>query len=177
MFVPDRPGGRLHQRRGGTPTRALVPKKIRHVRPVNRRWSRGGCLAARQRIGPPCPILHLAGDSHARCSPARGTSSIFGTHSGTAQRAGNGGRIYPANRHRLWIRTRSCGRRWPIQSQIGAAFGYDTRTNTLRQILLGLKSVPCTDPPLWGQTPAWCHQVLAWCHKGLVGCGGLVLVL
>ena len=68
--LTHRLGGRLHQRRGGTPTRALVPKKIRHVRPGNRRWSRGGCLAARQRIGPPCPILHQAGDSHARCSPA-----------------------------------------------------------------------------------------------------------
>ena len=68
--LTHRLGGRLHQRRGGTPTRALVPKKIRHVRPGNRRWSRGGCLAARQRVGPPCPILHLAGDSHARCSPA-----------------------------------------------------------------------------------------------------------
>ena len=40
------------------------------IRQGNRRWSRGGCLAARLRIGPPCPILHLAGDSHARCSPA-----------------------------------------------------------------------------------------------------------
>ena len=68
--LTHRLGGRLHQRRGGTPTRVLVPKKIRHVRPGNRRWSRGGCLTARQSIGPPCPILHLAGDSHARCSPA-----------------------------------------------------------------------------------------------------------
>ena len=51
--LTHRLGGRLHQRRGGTPTRVLVPKKIRHVRPGNRRWSRGGCLTARQSIGLP----------------------------------------------------------------------------------------------------------------------------
>ena len=104
----------------------------------------------------------------------RGTGSIFGTNLGTAQRAGDGSRVYPANRHRHWIRTRSCGRRWPIQLQIGAAFGYETRTNTLRQTLLGPKSVPCTNPPLWGKhqlgaTKSWLGATKA--SLGVTGVG------
>ena len=155
-----RPRERSFPRRFVTSVRAIG---IGHAAAA---WQHVSVLARR---APFCTLLAIP--TRAARLP-RGTGSIFGTHSGTAQRAGDGGRIYPANRHRLWIRTRSCGRRWPIQSQIGAAFGYDTRTNTLRQTLLDLKSVPCTNPPLWGQTPAWCHQVLARWHKGLVWCGG-----
>ena len=38
---------------------------------------------------------------------------------------------YPANRHRVCIRTRSCVRRLTILIAIGAAFGYDTRAHVL----------------------------------------------
>ena len=54
-----------------------------------------------------------------------------------------------------------------------AAFGYDTRTNTLRQTLLDLKSAPCTNLPLWGQTSSWCHSG----PPGRFGGWGLVFVL
>ena len=51
-------------------------------------------------------------------------------NAGTAQRARNGRRAYPANRHHVCTCRRSCVRRLTISIPIGAAFGYDTRTHT-----------------------------------------------
>ena len=53
-----------------------------------------------------------------------------------------GSRVYPANRHCDWIRTRSCGRRWPIPTPIGAAFGDEPQGHS-RRILLGRGCIPC----------------------------------
>ena len=53
----------------------------------------------------------------------RATGARRGVNNGAAQRAGDGSRVYPAIRHRLWIRTRSSVRRLTIQRRIGAAFG------------------------------------------------------
>ena len=53
----------------------------------------------------------------------RATGARRGVNNGAAQRAGDGSRVYPAIRHRLWIRTRSSVRRLTIQRLIGAAFG------------------------------------------------------
>ena len=67
-----------------------------------------------------------------------------GVNNGVAQRAGDGGRAYPANRHRVCIITRSCVRRLPILIPIGAAFGYGTRTHTLSRILPGCGAAQST---------------------------------
>ena len=53
---------------------------------------------------------------------------------------------------------------WPIQLQIGAAFGwYETRTNTRRQTLLGLKSVSqrvaVHQSAALGTNTSWCYLV------------------
>ena len=53
----------------------------------------------------------------------RATGARRGVNNGAAQRAGDGSRVYPAIRHRLWIRTRSSVRRLTIQRPTGAAFG------------------------------------------------------
>ena len=61
---------------------------------------------------------------------------------GTAQRARNGRRAYPANRHHVCTCRRSCVRRLTISIPIGAAFGYDTRTHTLRRTPIGRGPIP-----------------------------------
>ena len=60
-----------------------------------------------------------------------------GANAGTARRARDGRRAYPANRHRVCIGTRSCVRRLTISIAIGAAFGHGTRTRTLSRTLTG----------------------------------------
>ena len=63
-------------------------------------------------------------------------------NAGTAQRARNGRRAYPANRHHVCTCRRSCVRRLTISIPIGAAFGYDTRTHTLRRTPIGRGPIP-----------------------------------
>ena len=63
--------------------------------------------------------------SRARCHRVQmATIAERGANAGTARRARDGRRAYPANRHRVCIRTRSCVRRLTISIAIGAAFGY-----------------------------------------------------
>ena len=50
--------------------------------------------------------------------------------------------------------------------------GYETRTNTLRQTLLGLKSVPCTNPPLWGKHQLGATKSWLGATKASLGVGG-----
>ena len=96
------------------------------------------------RIGRTATVACQMVGSHARCHHLpRATGARRGVNAGTAQRAGDGSRAYPANRHRLWIRTRSFVRRWPVQRPIGAASGPVTRTHTLMRKLLGRGSIPC----------------------------------
>ena len=96
------------------------------------------------RIGRTATVTCQMVGSHARCHHlSRATGARRGVNAGTAQRAGDGSRAYPANRHRLWIRTRSFVRRWPVQRPIGAASGPVTRTHTLMRKLLGRGSIPC----------------------------------
>ena len=49
----------------------------------------------------------------------RATGAGPGANAGTAQRAGDGGRTYPANQHRVCIRTLSCVRRLTMLVPIG----------------------------------------------------------
>ena len=61
------------------------------------------------------------------------TGAECGANAVIAQRARDGPRAYQANRHRVCIRTRSGVQRLTISIPIGAAFGHDTRTHTLRR--------------------------------------------
>ena len=91
---------------GGTPTRALVPKKICQVRPGNRRWSRGGCLGGRRRrlrcqrraasARPPTRRRRPAAPTRAACAFPRcrfvcGTSKGIGHIPATHQCRGRSG--------------------------------------------------------------------------------------
>ena len=76
------------------------------------------------RIGRTTTVAFQMVGSHARGhNLPRATGARRGVNNGAAQRAGDGSRVYPAIRHRLWIRTRSSVRRLTIQRRIGAAFG------------------------------------------------------
>ena len=66
-----------------------------------------------------------------------------GANAGTARRARDGRRAYPANRHRVCIRTRSDVRRLTILVPIGAGFGHGTRTRTLSRTLTGREASKC----------------------------------
>ena len=57
----------------------------------------------------------------------RATGAERGENVGTAQRAGDGGRTYPANQHRVCIHTLSCVRRLTMLVPIGTAFGCSAR--------------------------------------------------
>ena len=99
---------------------------------------------------------------HARChNLPRATGARRGVNTGTAQRAGDGGHVYPANGHRLWFRTRSSVWCWPSFTGRSSRFGHDTRTHTLRRILLvlGRGSIPCAG------TASGASGFRTWCQK------------
>ena len=102
---PSAPSTAVGQRACGRPRRGSVAAVLPH-------WSHDDTVAC-QMVG-----------SHARGhNLPRATGARRGVNNGAAQRAGDGSRVYPAIRHRLWIRTRSSVRRLTIQRRIGAAFG------------------------------------------------------
>ena len=137
-------------------SRRVAPVATRHARgrPARRPPPSAGAPAADHaaalwqlccRIGRATTVACQVVDSRARYHRLqRATGAGRGANAGTAQRAGDRGRTYPANRHRVCIRTRSCVRRFPILIAIGAAFGYGTRAHTLSRILLGCGAAQCT---------------------------------
>ena len=77
----------------------------------------------------------------------RATGAGPDANAGTAQRAGDGGRTYPANQHRVCIHTLSCVRRLTMLVPIGTAFGYGTRTHTLSRTLPRREASRCAVHP------------------------------
>ena len=86
------------------------------------------------RIGRTTTVACQVVDSRARYHRLQmATGAECGANAVIAQRARDGPRAYQANRHRVCIRTRSGVQRLTISIPIGAAFGHDTRTHTLRR--------------------------------------------
>ena len=95
------------------------------------------------RIGHTTTVACQAVGSRSSCHRLQtATGAERCANAGTAQRARNGRRAYPANRHHVCTCRRSCVRRLTISIPIGAAFGYDTRTHTLRRTLIGRGPIP-----------------------------------
>ena len=107
----------------GRPRRGAVAAVLPH-------WSHDDGRLSDGRLTLQLPPLQTATGAE-RCANA-----------GTAQRARNGRRAYPANRHHVCTCRRSCVRRLTISIPIGAAFGYDTRTHTLRRTPIGRGPIP-----------------------------------
>ena len=102
------------------------------------------------RVGRTTTITCQVVESHALYHRLqRATGAGRGANAGTAQRAGDGGRTYPANQHRVCIHTLSCVRRLTMLVPIGTAFGYGTRTHplsrTLRSPSIGRAEARATD--------------------------------
>ena len=134
----------------------IAPEAARHARTRSARHpapSAGAPAAAALwqlccRIGTTTTIACQVVDSRARCHRVQmATIAERGANAGTAQRARDGGRAYPANRHRVCIGTRSCVRRLTILVPIGAAFGHGTRTHTLSRTLTGREASKCAVRP------------------------------
>ena len=116
-------------------------------------------------------------DSRARYHRVQmATIAERGANAGTARRARDGRRAYPANRHRVCIRTRSCVRRLTISIAIGAAFGYDTRAHALSRTLTRREASQWSvrRSPSGARVATWCHAVASWCHWGASWCDNLV---
>ena len=136
-------------------SRRIAPVATRHARgrPARRQPPSAGAPAADHaaalwqlccRIGRTTTVAFQMVGSHARGhNLPRATGARRGVNNGAAQRAGDGSRAYPANRHRVCIRTRSCVRRLPLFLSIGAAFGGDPETGKLTGVLAGRGRVPC----------------------------------
>ena len=100
------------------------------------------------RVGRTTTITCQVVESHALYHRLqRATGAGPGANAGTAQRAGDGGRTYPANQHRVCIHTLSCVRRLTMLVPIGTAFGYGTRTHTLSRTLPGREASRCAVRP------------------------------
>ena len=136
-------------------SRRIAPVATRHARgrPARRQPPSAGAPAADHaaalwqlccRIGRTTTVAFQMVGSHARGhNLPRATGARRGVNNGAAKRAGDGDRAYPANRHRVCIRTRSCVRRLPLFLSIGAAFGGDPETGKLTGVLPGRGRVPC----------------------------------
>ena len=130
---------------------------------------RRGAVAAQLccRIGTTTTIACQVVDSRARCHRVQMATVVErGANAGTARRARDGRRAYPANRHRVCIRTRSCVRRLTISIAVGAAFGYDTRAHVPSRTLTGREASQCAVSPQSGQTPAGVTPRATWCLGG-----------
>ena len=100
------------------------------------------------RVGRTATITCQVVESHALYHRLqRATGAGRGANAGTAQRAGDGGRTYPANQHRVCIHTLSCVRRLTVLIPIGTAFGYGTRTYTLSRTLPRREASRCAVRP------------------------------
>ena len=100
------------------------------------------------RVGRTATITCQVVESHALYHRLqRATGAGRGANAGTAQRAGDGGRTYPANQHRVCIHTLSCVRRLTMLVPIGTGFGYGTRTHTLSRTLPGREASRCAVRP------------------------------
>ena len=100
------------------------------------------------RVGRTTTITCQVVESHALYHRLqRATGAGPGANAGTAQRAGDGGRTYPANQHRVCIHTLSCVRRLTMLVPIGTAFGYGTRTHTLSRTLPRREASRCAVRP------------------------------
>ena len=119
------------------------------------------------RIGHTTTVACQVVGSRSSCHRLQATTGAErGANAGTAQRARDGRRAYPANRHRVCIRTRSCVRRLTISIAIGAAFGYDTRAHALSRTLTRREASQCAVRPQSGQTPAGVTPRASWCLRG-----------
>ena len=137
----------------------IAPEAARHARTRSARHpapSAGAPAADRAaalwqlccRIGTTTTIACQVVDSRARHHRVQmATIAERGANAGTARRARDGRRAYPANRHRVCIRTRSCVRRLTISIAIGAAFGYDTRAHALSRTLTRREASQCAVRP------------------------------
>ena len=144
----DRPSGHSTVRVASSrPLKLSHPPYVRHTRHARGRSARRPppSLAADHaaalwqlwcRVGRTTTITCQVVESHALYHRLqRATGAGRGANAGTAQRAGDGGRTYPANQHRVCIHTLSCVRRLTMLVPIGTAFGYGTRTHTLSRTL------------------------------------------
>ena len=153
----------------------IAPEAARHARTRSARHpapSAGTPAAAALwqlccHIGTTTTIACQVVDSRARYHRVQtATIAERGANAGTARRARDGRRAYPANRHRVCIRTRSCVRRLTISIAIGAAFGYDTRAHVLSRTLTRREASQCAVRPQSGQTPAGVTPRATWCLRG-----------
>ena len=143
--------------------RAIQRRRPARLRPTAPRRC-GSCAAA---LVTTTTIACQVVDSRARYHRVQtATIAERGTNAGTARRARDGRRAYPANRHRVCIRTRSCVRRLTISIAIGAAFGYDTRAHVLSRTLTRREASQCAVHPQSGQTPAGVTPRATWCLRG-----------
>ena len=117
------------------------------------------------RIGTTTTIACQVVDSRARCHRVQMATVVErGANAGTARRARDGRRAYPANRHRVCIRTRSCVRRLTISIAVGAAFGYDTRAHALSRTLTRREASQCAVRPQSGHASrAGATPRASWC--------------
>ena len=121
------------------------------------------------RIGTTTTLACQVVDSRARYHRVQtATIAERGANAGNARRARDGRRAYPANRHRVCIRTHSCVRRLTISIAIGAAFGYDTRAHALSRTLTRREASQCAVRPQSGQTPAGVTPRATWCLRGSI---------
>ena len=124
-------------------------RAIQRCRPARQRPTaprrRGSCAAA---LVTTTTVACQVVGSLACCHRVQmATIAERGANAGTAQRARDGGRAHPANRHRICIGTRSCVRRLTILVPIGAGFGHGTRTHTLSRTLTGREPSKCAVRP------------------------------
>ena len=132
---PRRPRGTLERAQ-----RAIQRRRPARLRPTAPRRC-GSCAAALvTTTAVACQVVGSLACCH-RVQMA--TIAERGANAGTARRARDGRRAYPANRHRVCIRTRSCVRRLTMSIAIGAAFGHGTRTRTLSRTLTGREASKC----------------------------------
>ena len=187
MLGPRRPFENRHT--GGDPvvvicTLAAAATRHARARSARRPARSAGAPAADRaaalwklccRIGTTTTITCQVVDSRARYHRMQtATIAERGANAGNARRARDGRRAYPANRHRVCIRTHSCVRRLTISIAIGAAFGYDTRAHALSRTLTRREASQCAVRPRAHASQPGVTLVASWCHSRASWCDELV---